>query len=376
MTACRGGDRANRDRKGYILRMSWLTFIALAVGAAAVLLLPLLGRTRTDAGGREAERAALKAQLAEAGRDRAAGLIEPEQHEELRAEIARRLFRLEDEGAPVTPGGARSRPVLIATALVVPVAAAALYLAVGRPGLPSLPFEGRTDAPALVARAEAHLARNPDDARGWAAIAPFYRALNRPADAVLAYDAALRGDHPPEREAALLTDRAEAATLAQNKAPSLERANLERAVALDPTAPKPRFLLALATEEGGNAGAAERAWDDLLRRYPDAKDGWVSVARARLANARAAANGPTLAALPAAARSDAIEGMVASLAARLEAEPDDVEGWARLIRSYAVLGRAGAARSALERAEAQFGERPVELARVRSEAEAAGVALR
>ena len=35
-----------------------------------------------------------------------------------------------------------------------------------------------------------------------------------------------------------------------------------------------------------------------------------------------------------------IEGMVASLAKRLESEPDDVDGWLRLIRSYVVLGRA------------------------------------
>ena len=35
-----------------------------------------------------------------------------------------------------------------------------------------------------------------------------------------------------------------------------------------------------------------------------------------------------------------IEGMVSRLAERLKAEPDDVEGWLRLIRSYVVLGRA------------------------------------
>ena len=44
--------------------------------------------------------------------------------------------------------------------------------------------------------------------------------------------------------------------------------------------------------------------------------------------------------------------MVSRLAARLKDEPDDVEGWLRLIRSYVVLGRADAAaeaaRSALD----------------------------
>ncbi len=47
-----------------------------------------------------------------------------------------------------------------------------------------------------------------------------------------------------------------------------------------------------------------------------------------------------------------INGMVTRLAARLKDEPNDVEGWLRLIRSYVVLGRtdaaAEAARAALD----------------------------
>ena len=41
------------------------------------------------------------------------------------------------------------------------------------------------------------------------------------------------------------------------------------------------------------------------------------------------------------------EGMVARLAARLESEPDDVDGWIMLMRSYQTLGRAADARAAL-----------------------------
>lgn len=46
-----------------------------------------------------------------------------------------------------------------------------------------------------------------------------------------------------------------------------------------------------------------------------------------------------LAALPPEERAAAIEGMVAGLAAGLEAEPDNPEGWRMLARSYAVMGR-------------------------------------
>ena len=45
-----------------------------------------------------------------------------------------------------------------------------------------------------------------------------------------------------------------------------------------------------------------------------------------------------------------IEGMVGKIAARLEQQPDDVEGWARLGRSYMVLGEPQKARDAYEHA--------------------------
>lgn len=44
-----------------------------------------------------------------------------------------------------------------------------------------------------------------------------------------------------------------------------------------------------------------------------------------------------------------VEGMVASLDERLRRNPQDVEGWTRLVRSYVVLRRADEARDALRR---------------------------
>ncbi len=45
-----------------------------------------------------------------------------------------------------------------------------------------------------------------------------------------------------------------------------------------------------------------------------------------------------------------INAMVARLAARLEQQPDDADGWARLGRSYLVLGQPEKARDAYARA--------------------------
>ena len=47
--------------------------------------------------------------------------------------------------------------------------------------------------------------------------------------------------------------------------------------------------------------------------------------------------------------------MIASLAARLAADPSDAPGWAQLIRSYMVLGRPGEAQKALAEARVALG---------------------
>ncbi len=53
-------------------------------------------------------------------------------------------------------------------------------------------------------------------------------------------------------------------------------------------------------------------------------------------------------------RSVMIKGMVAGLAARLDQEPDDLEGWVMLIRSYSILGDRGAASQAFAQARDHF----------------------
>ncbi len=59
--------------------------------------------------------------------------------------------------------------------------------------------------------------------------------------------------------------------------------------------------------------------------------------------------------------------MVARLAARLADNPRDEEGWARLVRSYRVLGDTAAADEALARGLAAFADDPAAQARIRAE---------
>jgi len=63
-----------------------------------------------------------------------------------------------------------------------------------------------------------------------------------------------------------------------------------------------------------------------------------------------------------------IRSMVAGLQAKLDASPDDPAGWARLVRSYRVLGDQAAEMKALTRARALFASRPKDLAPIEAEA--------
>ena len=74
---------------------------------------------------------------------------------------------------------------------MVPLGASALYIARGSPSLPGEPLASCIAAENLsiekmIERIETHLAREPDDGRGWELIAPIYLRLGRFDDAVKA----------------------------------------------------------------------------------------------------------------------------------------------------------------------------------------------
>jgi cytochrome c-type biogenesis protein CcmH len=68
-----------------------------------------------------------------------------------------------------------------------------------------------------------------------------------------------------------------------------------------------------------------------------------------------------------------IQGMVDSLATRLESDSGDAQGWAELVRSYVVLGRADDARAALVRAKAALASDKDKTAIVEEAAQSAGL---
>jgi cytochrome c-type biogenesis protein CcmH len=366
----------------------WIVMAVLTAAASLSVLVPLYRSGRSERPAGEAKLSIYRDQLNEVDRDRERGLIADSEAEAARTEIARRLLRAGD-AATVEESAASeaSRKVAAVVAvLVLPLAALAFYLLVGSPDLPDRPLAARIEAPleeqdvgALIARVEAHLAANPEDGRGWELLGPVYARLGRYDDAVRAFSNTLRILGPTaEREA----DVGEAITRAGGNVVTAEaRAAFERARALDATAIRPRFYLAVALDQEGRKDEAIAAWRDVLSGAP-ADAPWAVVARealARLGGSPPATRGPgaedieAAEALPAEDRLAMIEGMVASLAARLDADPSDAAGWARLVRSYMVLDRKDEARAALTKAQQAFAGDPEKLSVVEAEARTLGL---
>ena len=353
----------------------WVIAAILTLGASLAVLLPLAGGTKGASAAGDHDLEVYRDQLSELDRDVARGLIQPAEAEEARAEIGRRILRLgaEEASPPATRRtSVATRLVAMIAVLAVPLVSWGLYIKLGSPDLPSQPLAERlaknpadSSIDELVARAEAHLAANPSDGRGWDVLAPVYLRLQRYSDAVSAYRNAVRlaGDSAA-RQAGL----GEAIANAAGGIVSADAQKaFEAALKQDPANPKASFYLAMGLAQEGRTGEATAAWQKMLVALPPDSP-WRGAVEQALADSAgkavasgAPANGPDAQAVEAAQsmspqdRQAMIETMVAGLDEKLKQNPRDVEGWMRLIRSYAVLGKADQARDALGRAVAVFG---------------------
>ncbi|QFU17065.1 c-type cytochrome biogenesis protein CcmI [Microvirga thermotolerans] len=337
--------------------MIWVILMAMTAAAVMAVLWPL-SRAAAVAGQADPDTQFYRDQIAEIERDRDRGMLLPEEAEAAKAEAARRLLRA--SGARKSGALAMGEPALrrrrAASTLalsVLPIVALAVYGAYGSPHLLSEPpgAQLRRDADKLdlgtaVAQIEAHLARQPQDGRGWEVLAPVYLRMGRSEEAVRAYESALRY---LGRDAGRLANYGEALVIARDGMVTAEaQAAFQEALSLDPSSAKARLYLARAAEQDGQPEKAKAAYRDILSSSPpDAPwRGFVQEQIARIdgnqgAAAEAVRKGPD---------ADAIAGMVQGLASRLEAQGGTPEEWTRLVRSYAVLGQRDKAAAAARRA--------------------------
>lgn len=363
----------------------WAASGLLVAGALGLILWPLLRSPRTAAALGSHDLEVYRDQLAELERDLDRGLIDADEAGAARAEIQRRVLSTGDAAERTAPPPAgRRRITAAALAILVPAAAGTIYFDHGAPKLPGQPFaeqqERRAltdqarqrDSAARIAELERRLENSPDDLAGWIEVARLYRGVERFADAARAFGRAreLAGDIP-----IILSAYGEALTFAADGAVTPEAAEIfNQVLEAQPNDSRARYYLGLARSQIGDAQGALAFWLELEASAPSdapwragllgrmralASESGIDLAALRKKKGLAAPMqpGPSREDMRAARdmspkeRDEMIRGMVARLAARLEDNPDDAEGWKQLGRSYQVLGERKKAAEAFARAE-------------------------
>jgi cytochrome c-type biogenesis protein CcmH len=257
----------------------WAIGAALAAAALVLVLRPLLfTKKQPEVSRREANLSIYRDQLRELDADLARGALAQPDYERARSELEARLLEdvVEEQGRrPVN-----SRAVTLAVALVIPLCAAALYLAVGNPGAIDSP---EVHLQTMVERLAAHLRENPDDSAGWKLLGRAYASLERFPEAADAYaKAAARSP----RDAQLLADFAEALAMARGRRLEGEPEQLiARALELEPENLKALALAGTAAFARKDYAAAAARWEKMLPLVPadseDARSIQASVDEAR-----------------------------------------------------------------------------------------------
>lgn len=403
----------------------WITAGALLVASAIAMMIALRrGVPDADTAG-AADLRVYRDQLAEIERDAARGTIPTEEAARLRVEVSRRILEA-DKNARISGAGLTQRGTVVAALLILGALAGAvsLYLTIGAPRYPDMPLVAR------IAEADAARASRQSQAEAEAAfpapppatdVDPQFLELmeklraatkDRPDDLrgqqLLARNEAQLGNlraawAAQEAVIGLKGDQATAADwefLAQLKifaaggyvSPEAEVA-LTEALRRDPRAEGARYFSGLMLIQTGRPDLAFPLWRDVLQSAaPDSP--WVDPIRtdiaalAEVAGVRyeppaapmaAGAPGPDAAAMAAAAdmtdaeRAEMVAGMVGQLDARLTADGGSPEEWARLVSSYAVMGKPEEARGALDRARTALKDQPEAVKIVEAAATDAGI---
>ncbi|UTH43249.1 c-type cytochrome biogenesis protein CcmI [Loktanella salsilacus] len=396
--------------------MFWIICIVMALGLASLLAAPLLrpAVARDD----HPQVAIYKGQLEEVDRDITRGVLNADEAERARAEIARRLLAV-SRTHQVTGTAPRSANIAVAGVVGVMLLGVGgyTYLQLGAPGDPDQPLaarlaeaevmrDTRPDQAALEAAAptlppvdaptdyleqinqlRTMVPTRPDDLQGWTLLTFHETRLGNYGAAARAQArvVALKGDDVPmedlEREIDLMV--AAANGIVSPEAETVARAILTR----DEANVAGRYYIGAIYDQTGRSDIALRFWRPIADSGDTSFHG--ELIRSQIAGAAARAGveyelpdlrGPGAADIAAAEdmteedRTAMIGGMVAQLAGRLAAEGGPAADWARLISAYGVLGQTEEARTVYTEAQTAFAGDNIALQAIETAAQSAGVA--
>ena len=262
-------------------------------------------------------------------------------------------------------GAGKGRVLLaVAIALFLLGVGGGTYWMLGEPSLALREAQGLNtrDVRALIPFLIKRVRQAPTDGQGWAYLGRAYISSGDAEDAAKAYGHAVALARQAHASTATLESTYGQLLVAANNGaigPDAEAA-FAQALHLDPKDGAARFYLGQAHADRGDKQGALDLWQGLLAEVPEnAPLHQMLVDRIALLTAQ------TL--TPGGGAPDPRQ-MVAGLAARLKDNPDDSQGWQRLIRAYTVLGEPDKAKEALATARKTFAGHQDVLAELATEA--------
>jgi cytochrome c-type biogenesis protein CcmH len=351
----------------------WLLIAILCSATAVVISVPLIRRYE-NFGSTNQDQAIYRDQLIEVDRDQVAGSIDTSEAEAARVEIRRRLAIAESTSRSARPiSSGWKRLALVTTVGLVIVGSAGLYANLGSPELPAVASSPAAPQPTqvtssndgqvegMISKLQTRLQKNPNDAEGWRMLGWAQFNTQHFVASAEAYAKAL------EIEPANIDYKS---AYAESLVQSAEGVVTPKAQGLiaevlvkNPKEYRARFYDALAHEQAGDQSGSLDRWIGLLSDSP-ADANWRDDVKQRVINLGKATGRDVAAAIalpkidpatpPKPLATDEtnamVAGMIAKLAAKLEANPKDRDGWAMMIRALAVTGDKKGAEVALNKA--------------------------
>jgi cytochrome c-type biogenesis protein CcmH len=379
----------------------WIILTVMCSLAVMLVTVPLVRRYENYRDTASAGTNIFTDQLREIERDRGLGVIGEKEADLAKIEIERRLIAAAKnvtEPRPISPAW-RTVALVSAVGLVV-LGSVNIYALRGSPDkteppaataaqepAPEAPAAGTpttAEVDAMIGKLAKRLEQNPGDAEGWRMLGWSYFNTQRYEESAAAYGKATaiepaNLDYKAGHAEALVQ-------AAQGTVTPRAQELFAEVLKADPKELRARFYTALAREQAGDFSAALDGWLSLLAEAP-ADAGWVPDVKDRIAGLAKKTGRDVSAALASTPRPQApaagglasseqqttVEGMIAKLAAKLDANPRDRDGWAMMIRSLKVKGDDDGAAAALKQATEIFADDPATAAEITDLARSLGV---
>ena len=270
----------------------WVIVIVMIVVTLALILPALLKPSQAAMTDAIAEkRAIFRQQFDEIAQDKANGILDATQYDVAKSELERRMLDEIGTSSVLTSNSKPDRRLAAVLLVLLPLAALVIYNKIGSPEsikIPAVsPLASSTATPApesaqtaehkmggdiepLLASLKSKLEKNPGDGAGWALLARSYVELRRHAEAVPAYEKAVKviQDDPQ-----LLADYADALAVVNGHDLTGKPEELaNQALKLDPHHTKALLLAATAAFNRKDYKVAIKHWEQLQQDLPADSD--------------------------------------------------------------------------------------------------------